>query len=92
MVLRMKNFNILGVHWKIRLLIGGGGSQKTNIEAGDYLKRGRVWTVYWFKGELGKKGGGGVFEGEEGGGLRPQYTLCSFPIERQFNKYELHLP
>ena len=29
MGLRMKNFNILGVHWKIRLL--GGISQKTNI-------------------------------------------------------------
>ena len=32
MVLRMKNFNILEVHWKIRLL--GGGSRKTNIEGG----------------------------------------------------------
>ena len=28
----MKNFNILGVHWKIQLLVGEGGSQKTNIE------------------------------------------------------------
>ena len=29
----MKDFNILGVHWKIRLLGGaGGGSQKTDIE------------------------------------------------------------
>ena len=25
MVLRMKNVNILGVHWKIQLLGGGGG-------------------------------------------------------------------
>ena len=33
MVLRMKNFNILGIHWKIWLL-GGGGSQKNNIEGG----------------------------------------------------------
>ena len=33
MVLRMKNFDILGVHWKIRLL-GGKGSRKTNIEGG----------------------------------------------------------
>ena len=31
MVLRMKNFNILAVYWKIWLL-GGGGSRKTNIE------------------------------------------------------------
>ena len=38
MILRMKNFNDLGVHWKIRLL-GGGGSQKTDIEGG-YPKRG----------------------------------------------------
>ena len=35
----MKNFNISGVHWKIRLL-GGGGSQKSNIEGGDCLKMG----------------------------------------------------
>ena len=37
MVLRMKNFNILRVHWKIQLLGRGGGrggSQKTNIEGG----------------------------------------------------------
>ena len=33
MVLRMKNFNILGVHWKIRLL-GGGGIHKKLIERG----------------------------------------------------------
>ena len=39
----MKNFNILGVHRKIRLLGGEGvGSLKTNIEGG-----------------LPKKGGGG---------------------------------
>ena len=30
----MKNFNILGVHWKIRLLGVGGGSRKTDIEGG----------------------------------------------------------
>ena len=33
MGLRMKNYNIFGVHWKIRLL-GRGGSQKTIIEGG----------------------------------------------------------
>ena len=32
MILRMKNFDILGVNWKIQLL--GGGSRKTNIEGG----------------------------------------------------------
>ena len=39
MVLRMKNFNILGVYWKIQLL-GVGGSQKTNIEGGIAWKGG----------------------------------------------------
>ena len=34
MVLRIKNLNILGVHWKIQLIGGRGGSQKTNIEGG----------------------------------------------------------
>ena len=35
MELRMKNFNVFGVHWKIRFLGGGGGgSRKTNIEGG----------------------------------------------------------
>ena len=29
----MKNFDILGVHWKIRLL-GEGSSRKTDIEEG----------------------------------------------------------
>ena len=72
MVLRMNNFNILGVHWKIWLLRGEGGLRKTNIEGGDCLKRG-AWTVCWFKrGRFGKEEGGGVFEG---GGLRTQCTL-----------------
>ena len=62
MRLRMKNFYVLGVHWKIQLL--GGDSQKNNIEGrlGDCLKRG-AWTVCRFKGGLGKKEGVGVFEG-----------------------------
>ena len=49
MVSKMKNFNILGAHWKILLLVGaggGGGSQKN---------KGVAWTVYQFKGGLGKK-------------------------------------
>ena len=29
---RMKNFNIFGVHGKIQVLRGEGGSQKTNIQ------------------------------------------------------------
>ena len=36
MVLRMKNFDILGVHWKIQLLVGGGGGvHKKPIYRGD---------------------------------------------------------
>ena len=38
MVLKMKNINILGIHWKIQRL--DGGSWKTNIEGGDWQKRG----------------------------------------------------
>ena len=45
MALRMKNFNILGVHWKIRFL---GGEGFTKIGGGDCLKRG-AWTVCRFK-------------------------------------------
>ena len=75
MILKMKNFNIFGVHWKIRLffyLPGGGGclgSQKTNIEGGHCLKRG-AWTVCQFKGGLARVGW--CFWG---GGLIPQCTL-----------------
>ena len=67
MELRMKNFNILGVHWRIQLL-GGGGSRKTNIDGG-LSKRGKAWAVCQFKaGGLGKKEEGGVFEAGRGGG------------------------
>ena len=36
---------------------------KNQYRGGDCLKRGRNWTVCRFKGGLGKKEGGGVFEG-----------------------------
>ena len=36
----MKNFNILGVRWKIQLI--EEGSWKTNIERGDCLKKGSL--------------------------------------------------
>ena len=39
MVLRMKNVNILGVHWKSDFL-GGGGVWETNIEGEIALKGG----------------------------------------------------
>ena len=47
MGLRMKNFDVLGNHWKIRLL--RGSLRKTDIE------------VYRFKEGLCKKERGGVF-------------------------------
>ena len=51
MVLRMKNFNILGFHWKIRLFDGG-------IIVWGLPKNGRAWTVCRLKeGGLGKKKG-----------------------------------
>ena len=64
MVLRMKNVNILGVHWKI-WFSGGGGFTKNQYRGGeDCLKKGAL-IVCQFKegGGLGKKEGGGVFEG-----------------------------
>ena len=56
MVLRMKNFKIFGVHWKIRLLGGVGRGLEKPIGRGDCLKSRGFWTVCWFKGET-------VFEG-----------------------------
>ena len=38
MVLRMKNFDILGVHWKMWLIEGGGHKKPTEIR--DCLKAG----------------------------------------------------
>ena len=65
MVLSIKNFNILGVHWNIRLLgWGDGGSW------GGLPKKG-AWTVCWFKGGFGKNEGGG------GEGLIPPMHIMS---------------
>ena len=49
----MKNFNILGVHWKLRLL---GGFSKNQYRRRDWLKMG-ARTVCWFKEVLDKKEG-----------------------------------
>ena len=59
MVLRIKNFNILGVHWKIRLL-GGRCSRNTNAER-ELPKKGGLDSLLNSRGGLGKKEGGGVF-------------------------------
>ena len=40
MGLRMKNFNILGIHWKTQLLGGGGGVHKKLIQRGDCIEKG----------------------------------------------------
>ena len=62
----MKNFNILGAHWKVRLL---GGFTK-NKYRGD-------WTVCQFKGGLEERGGG-VFDGR--GVDTPMDTMWSIPL------------
>ena len=59
----------LGVHWKIRLL-GRGEFTKKQIEGG-ILWKGGLNSLQIRRGGVGKKDGGGVFEG----GLVPQYTL-----------------
>ena len=59
----MKNFNVFGVHWKIRFL---GGLMKNQYRGGNCLKRGGgAWTVCRFRGSggVGKKEEDGVFEG-----------------------------
>ena len=51
----MKNFDVLGVRWKIQLL-REGGVYKKRYRGGNCLKRG-AWTVYWFKEGLGRNTG-----------------------------------
>ena len=52
MVLKMTNFNILGVHWKIQFL--GVGLRKTNIE-GEIAWKGGLGHFADLRGRLGKK-------------------------------------
>ena len=45
MGLRINNFKIFGLHWKIQFSEGeGGGSQKNQYKAGGLPKKG-AWTV-----------------------------------------------
>ena len=76
MMLRMKNFNILGIHWKIRLL--RGCSQKTNIEGWDSLKieGGGFGQIVDLTGALARKSGVAILTGE----VDTQCTLCSMFI------------
>ena len=59
MGLRTKNFNILGVRRKIRLL---GGFTKNQNRGRDCLKRGLEQCVN-LRGARQERGGGSVFEG-----------------------------
>ena len=59
MVLRMTNFNIFGVHWKIWLL--KEGSRKTNKERGLPKKGGRLGQFADLKGRAWQERGGGCF-------------------------------
>ena len=65
----MKNFNIGGVHGKIRVLggrrLGGGGLQKNNILWGIALKGG-LGQFADLRGGTSQERGGGVFEGGRG--------------------------
>ena len=62
----MKNFNILGVHWKIQLL--GGSSRKAGIEGGLPEKHdvdrilGGVVTKWWFNYTVMKQFGNPPFQ------------------------------
>ena len=60
MVLMMKNFDILGAHWKIWLL-GGRGFMKKRYGVGDSLQRGIGQFADLRGRELGKKDGDSVF-------------------------------
>ena len=46
MQLRMKNLNIIGVHWKIRLLGGEGWAHKNQYRGG-YYQKGEIKKEIW---------------------------------------------
>ena len=72
----MKNFNILGVHVKLRILRWGGGGHVKPIYRGGITLMGVTWTACRFQiSDLmgGGAGAGVTFEGR----LTPQCTLRS---------------
>ena len=75
MVLRLKNFNILGVHWKIQLF--WGGHKKTTIEGGGLPKKGRGLGQFVNLRGAWQERGGGVFEG---GGTHYDYAWYDVSI------------
>ena len=60
MVLGMKNFNILGVHWKIQ---GGEGGVLKIQYIGRIAKKRGTWAVCWFKGRTCQERAGVFFTG-----------------------------
>ena len=73
MRLKMKDFDVLGVHWKIGLL-GGWSSQKSNIEGGIAWKGGPGQFAD-LGGGAWQERGGWCFWG--GGAHTPMHTMCS---------------
>ena len=65
MASRIKNFSIMGVHWKIEFLRGGrgGGHEKPMYRKEFPKKVWGAWTVRTFKRVLSEKVEGGVFKG-----------------------------
>ena len=79
----MKNFNVIGVHWKIRFFwVGGGEWKKKQCLGVNRLKR-VAWIVCRFKRRLGKKEGVMFLRG---GGWDPN---VHYELEEPFywNKY-----
>ena len=95
MGLRLKNIDIMGVHWKIWFL--REALHENQYTGGGCLKRG-AWSVCRFKKGLGKKRGDGVFEG--GGDWYPNahygYSiielLCYFDMVEKVMPHFLRLP
>ena len=87
MGLRMKNFNIISVHWKIQFL--GEGSQKTYKE-----ELPKTWGLdsLQIQGKLGKKGRGGGGGGGKGGGINmPMHTMEPWPVSRNMEGFILQI-
>ena len=81
----MKNFNIMGVHWKIQFLGGGGGVHEKSLYRGNCLKRQGLWTVCRFLGQ--KEGDFFVFEWEGEGGLYPNAHFEPNIVAREPGSY-----
>ena len=83
MGLRMKKFNILGVHWKIRFL---EGVTKNQYRGGDYLKRGRLGQFVDLRGGIARKrwecfwGGGGVVD-------TPVHTMINNQLKSLYKEH-----